>query len=118
VNVSVAYKHLRENIEYFHIKDMIKESGAIVPAGRGDARIRMLVSGGGRHSAGVTFLSVEPHLTAFDGLGQLQETELVFQHAYPSGEEAFGAAVTALKLILTEEGFLTKNSGGFEVWVR
>ena len=45
-------------------------------------------------------LTVEPHLTVFKGLDQLQDEALRHHGSYPDSRTAFHAAVTALREIL------------------
>ena len=65
-----AYKLLREHIAYFHIKDALA-AGAIVPPGRGEARIAEILSAHREYSKDDFFVSLEPHLQLFSGLNSL-----------------------------------------------
>ena len=48
-----------------------------------------------------TFLTMEPHLTVFDGLNKLSNLDdIKVQNAYATPEEAFDTAVAALRDIL------------------
>ena len=49
---------------------------------------------------GEVILTVEPHLTVFKGLDQLQDEQLKHHESYPDSRTAFHAAVTALREIL------------------
>ena len=53
---------------------------------------------------GEIVLSLEPHLTVFAGLDQLQDEKLEHKFTYPDSFAAFTAAVDALKKILTDIG--------------
>lgn len=64
-----AFDLLKDHIEYVHIKDA-KADGTIVPPGMGDTdypAILKKLKAMGRHF----FLSMEPHLTAFEGLSAI-----------------------------------------------
>ena len=98
-----VYPALREHIGYFHIKDALCCTGGVVPAGKGDGDIPFLLSDFARDHENV-MLTVEPHLKTFAGLtdtASIREDEYV----YASNNEAFDAAVSALKIIL-EQGAL------------
>ena len=47
-------------------------------------------------------LRVEPHLTVFAGLGDLQGEALTHHESYPDSRTAFHAACSALKDILAK----------------
>lgn len=88
---------------YLHIKDASFSDECVVPAGCGDGEIAKLIE---KMSAnvGVLLLTVEPHLTVFDGLNSLQNGEIKHRFSYNSPGEAFDAAVGGLKKILIDGG--------------
>ena len=95
-----AWDLLGDRVTYMHIKDALKD-GRVVPAGKGDGNLPILlkkyIENGGK---GVT---VEPHLSVFDGLASLEregEKTLIGEYQFPSKEAAFDAAVDALKAII------------------
>lgn len=95
-----AWEMLAPYIKYMHIKDAMAD-GSVVPAGFGVGNIptilKQYVANGGE------VLTLEPHLTVFEGLGELEHDEksVVGQEfKYPSQRAAFDAAVNALKDIL------------------
>lgn len=95
---------------YFHIKDVIHESGMLVPAGYGDGDIAGLVS----RIDGDTILTIEPHLKVFSGYAAIDGEEMKHRFQFSSNEEAFDAAVTALKKVLTDNGYVyDEKSGGY-----
>ena len=94
-----AYGMLKDSIEYFHIKDGFS-SGAIVPAGKGDARIEQILSAYAKEYGRDVFVSLEPHLLTFDGLRSLTEIELSNPYKYKDQHEAFADAVDKIKEIL------------------
>ena len=101
---------LHGRADYFHIKDVISETGELVPAGYGDGRIGELV---GRLPVDRdTVLTLEPHLKVFSGYSEFDESEMKNRFKFESNGEAFDAAVAALKKILLEAGY-TETEGGF-----
>lgn len=103
-DVLEAYELLKPYIAYVHIKDAVK-NGKIVPAGMGDGNIAEILT---RLKAGgyQGFLSLEPHLTEFAGLKELergQEASMV-EDKEMRGEEAFLRAFLALERVLRDVG--------------
>ena len=90
-----------DKTDYFHIKDVSLASGAIVPAGRGDGKIDELVK---RITSDKT-LTLEPHLTVFEGYSHIDKTELKHEYTFKNAAEAFDAAVAAIKGILVNAGY-------------
>ena len=72
------------------------ESGEIVPAGEGDGKIREIVKNA---RAGVT-MTLEPHLKVFEGYAAVDAHELKNKFSFKDNNEAFDAAVNALKKII------------------
>ena len=91
--------------EYFHIKDVIMESGALVPAGYGDGKIKELLA----RITDDKVLTLEPHLAVFDAYKSIDNTEMKHKFTYASANEAFDAAVTAIKGLLNEVGYKEEN---------
>ncbi len=91
---------LEPYIEYLHIKDAMPD-GYVVPAGCGIGYIPELLK---RYEAiGGCTLTLEPHLTVFDGFSQLEQpgdTTKINNYRYSSGKEAFRAAVVALRNLI------------------
>ena len=87
--------------KYFHIKDVKVESGALVPAGFGDGKIEELVA---RVTDDKT-LTLEPHLAVFEGYSSIDKTEMKHEYEFKDANEAFDAAVCALKKILVGAGY-------------
>lgn len=94
---------------YFHIKDVIMETGELVPAGYGDGAIPELVA---RIGESDKVLTLEPHLAVFDGYAEIDGTEMKNKFSYTTNDEAFDAAVSALKGVLAAQGFV-ETKGGF-----
>ncbi|MCD8056355.1 MAG: TIM barrel protein [Clostridiales bacterium] len=99
----VAYEMLADYITYMHIKDS-DVYGVVVPAGEGIGRIpETLRALDGRDEE--IILTLEPHLRVFRGLSELEGGERsIIGEAYSTSEEAFAAAVTALREIMSSLG--------------
>ncbi len=88
--------------DYYHIKDVIKSTGELVPAGLGDGDIAGLIDSlGGKNAV----LTIEPHLKVFDGYAKIDNTEMKNKFNFNTNREAFDCAVKALKKLLTEKGY-------------
>lgn len=94
---------------YFHIKDVIAETGEIVPAGFGDGRIAELIDR--IPTEGETVLTLEPHLKVFEGYAAIDRTEMKNKFHYETNEAAFDAAVQALQGLLADAGYRTAGGG-------
>ena len=97
-----AWALLKDRTDYLHIKDASAD-GTVVPSGYGIGQIEAVVKD--YLSRGGEVLTLEPHLMEFTGLKGLEEEEgrtplgsLRFR--YRDNNEAFDAAVHALKAIL------------------
>ncbi|MDY3724328.1 MAG: sugar phosphate isomerase/epimerase [Candidatus Borkfalkiaceae bacterium] len=97
---------LVDRTDYFHIKDVIRSTGELVPAGYGDGKIDKLIEMIGKRDV---VLSVEPHLAIFKGFAQIDKTEMKNKFTFSSNEEAFDAAVNSLKKVLNEAGYKEEN---------
>ena len=99
-DVLTAWEILAPYNEYLHIKDVAKDE-TIVPAGEGICQMAELIR---RYRAnGGAVMTLEPHLSVFDGFAALEkpdEKTNIASYRYASGREAFDAAATALKNIL------------------
>ena len=100
VNTLEAYDALHERITYMHIKDAFLSDGAVVCAGHGDGNVPEILRRLNAEREDEVILTVEPHLTVFKGLNDLQDEELKHHESYPDSRTAFHAAVQALKDIL------------------
>ena len=100
VNTLEAYDALHERITYMHIKDAFLSDGAVVCAGHGDGNVPEILRRLNAEREGEVILTVEPHLTVFKGLNDLQDEELKHHESYPDSRTAFHAAAQALKDIL------------------
>lgn len=102
---------LHDKMEYFHIKDVIAATGQIVPAGHGDGMIDTLIARIDPEKD--TVLTLEPHLRIFAGYAQIDNQEMKNKYTFENNEEAFDAAVSALKVLLEKNGYV-QTEGGFE----
>ncbi len=83
-----AYELLKDHIEYIHVKDAIKGSGKVVPAGFGDGNVKEILTK--LFADGFKgFLSIEPHLFDFDGFAGLERSGVKLP-AYEEGKKLTG----------------------------
>ena len=94
-----AYKLLREHIAYFHIKDALAQ-GAIVPPGKGDAKIASILSAHADYTREPFFVTLEPHLQTFSGLNALVGRTFENPYRYEDEKTAFADAVTKLRELI------------------
>lgn len=95
-----GYEAVKDYIEYIHIKDAF-DDGKIVVAGKGEGRIEDILRDFDKCTDKEVVLTLEPHLTVFDGLKNLSNMDdIKVQEAYETPEIAFDAAVVALREIL------------------
>ncbi|MDR0531009.1 MAG: Gfo/Idh/MocA family oxidoreductase [Oscillospiraceae bacterium] len=95
-----AYRMLKPYITYFHIKDYSIAGQAVVPAGQGDGHIAEILADYDSDHTGQLFLTLEPHLKLFEGLGGFDEEtrkKLEGGGAYATQAEAFRAAAAGMK---------------------
>ena len=93
-----AYELLKDYIEYFHIKDALY-AGAIVPAGKGEAKIKEILDTYRTHGK-ETFISLEPHLQTFSGLNALVGKTFDNPYKYENQQIAFEDAFAHLRRLL------------------
>jgi len=97
-----AYEILKADIAYIHVKDAIKGTGQVVPAGMGDGNVEAILKD--LYANGFKgFLSLEPHLFNFTGFAGLEKGESSIGNGPAkvlSGDEAFTLAHEFLKKIL------------------
>ena len=91
--------------DYFHIKDVIEATQQIVPAGYGDGKIDKLIA----DISDDKVLTLEPHLSAFVGYKNIDDTEMKHKFSFADSREAFDAAVKATKDILIKTGYKEIN---------
>lgn len=107
-----AMELLVDKTDYFHIKDLIAETGARTPAGYGSGMIDELVR---RIGDADCVMTLEPHLKLFKGYAEIDGAEMTSQFRYANSDEAFDAAVEGLKKVLAEQGYgYNEQAGGYE----
>jgi sugar phosphate isomerase/epimerase len=94
-----AYELLKKDIAYFHVKDALAQ-GAIVPAGKGDAKIKEILSAHRTYVHEDFFVSLEPHLQTFSGLNALVGRSFQNPYQYPDQKAAFSDAVLKFKELI------------------
>ena len=95
-----AWEMLHPYIKYMHIKDAL-ESGMVVPAGAGIGHVKEILDA--FRGQGGDCVTIEPHLTVFEGLRELEghDREIkVAEFNYPDADTAFDVACNALKVLL------------------
>ena len=107
-----AMELLHKRADHFHIKDVIRETGELVPAGEGDGMLHELVENIDV-DADEMVLTVEPHLAIFAGYAAIDDTEMKNKFHFETNAEAFDAAVSAIKGVLISSGYKEVN-GVFE----
>ncbi len=95
-----AYVLLQKDIAYFHIKDALFQ-GAVVPPGKGEAKIGAILEAHKAYAKESFFVSLEPHLQTFSGLNALVGRSFENPYQYEDAKTAFTDAVNKIKEILT-----------------
>lgn len=105
-----AIKKLFGTTDYFHIKDVIRETGELVPSGNGDGFIDGIIDmiTASRRD---TVMSIEPHLKVFSGASGTGDSQITGKYVYSSNKESFAAAVDGLKATLTKCGYTETADG-------
>lgn len=106
-DVIAALKKVGKRTAYFHIKDAIKGSGEIVPAGEGNGEIEKLIS----LVTGDKVFTLEPHLSLFTAYSAIDDTELKNRYHFATNDESFDFAVNALKNLLKKQGYKETADG-------
>ena len=109
-DVSAALIRLADRTDYYHIKDALYSDGEVVPAGLGDGKLKEVL--GCIHKD--TTLTLEPHLTVFEGYSHLEHTSRKVKYGYKTSREAFAVATEALRTLLSDEGFHEER----EKWIK
>ena len=98
-----------KNFGYFHVKDAIYDSQTIVPVGEGEADYHEMIKKVNEAVDGTVFMTIEPHLHVFDAFKDIDNTDLRGKYSFKSNREAFDFATSALKNLLTKEGYKEIN---------
>ena len=105
VDTLKAYDLLEDYIEYMHVKDALYKNGQVVPAGEGDGNVAEIIKKLAMKDERVITLTLEPHLTVFDGLKNLEcdeDTINAMTNSYSSFAEAFNVAANAMHKVAEE----------------
>lgn len=95
-----AWQLLKNRIKYLHIKDALK-NGKVVPAGAGIGAVKQILDE--YRAMGGCAVTIEPHLSVFDGLKDLEKAgnrTQIDEYCYESSDAAFDVACNALKALL------------------
>lgn len=103
-----AMDRLWDITEYFHIKDVVAETGELVPAGYGAGKIKELV----KRIDKDTVMTLEPHLAIFEGYKDIDGSEMKHKFLFEDSKAAFNCAVESLKTLLVECGY-TECDGSY-----
>lgn len=96
-----AYEMMKPYISYVHIKDALKQNGQVVPAGWGDGNVKAILEML-KASGYQGYLSLEPHLTDFNGFRNLEDGKAAEEKWKMDGVMAYRVALDALKGLLWE----------------
>ncbi len=110
VDMNEALSLMGSHAGYYHIKDAIYGTGAIVPAGDGDGKLSEMVERIDKD----TVLTLEPHLAIFSGYSHIDKSVMKHEHEYATAEEAFTVATQAIKNILKENGYIEEGNS----WIK
>ena len=101
VDTKKAWEIIKPYVKYLHIKDALAD-GNVVPTGKGIGNVKYILDE--FKKLGGNSVTVEPHLTVFAGLKDLEkegDTSVVGEvYKYSSNTEAFSAAVSALRELI------------------
>ena len=101
VDTLQAWELLKGYVKYLHIKDALAD-GSVVPAGKGIGNVEFILGDYIRN--GGDSVTVEPHLTVFAGLKDLEKEDdksvVGKVYKYATAKEAFSAAVSALRELI------------------
>ncbi len=99
-NTLEAWQLLKSRIRYLHIKDALAD-GSVVPAGCGLGAVKQILDD--YRANGGNALTIEPHLSIFEGLKGLEQSgnrSQVGKYCYGNSDAAFDAACNALRELL------------------
>ncbi|MBQ4071612.1 MAG: sugar phosphate isomerase/epimerase [Clostridia bacterium] len=99
------------NLAYLHIKDAEYKTQTILPAGEGEGRIGEVIDIVNDKSNEVVYLTLEPHLNAFEAYKTIDTHELRNTRVFATTRESFDFATNALKALLTKHGYKETEVG-------
>lgn len=97
VDPKKAYELQKDTITYFHMKDALFADGSVVSVGNGDGSVPAILEDVAKTRSDKVILTIEPHLTVFKGLENLQSEEVQYKESYSDSKTAFRAAVKAVR---------------------
>lgn len=100
-----------KSFAYLHIKDAVYETQTILPAGEGEGRIAEVIDMVNEKVDGEVMLTLEPHLSVFFAYKSIDDHELKGKYSFNSTREAFDFAASALKRLLTDNGYREDGNG-------
>ena len=98
-----------KNFGYFHVKDAFYDTQTIVPVGEGEACYEKMIKLAHEATDERIYMTLEPHLHVFDAFSDIDKGELRGKYSFRSNREAFDFAASALKALLTKEGYKEIN---------
>ncbi|MBO5221095.1 MAG: sugar phosphate isomerase/epimerase [Clostridia bacterium] len=102
VDTLEAWNELKDVVDYLHLKDA-RADGIVVPCGDGLGNVPYIL--GDFIDRGGRFATLEPHLANFASKKLLEKEEYkTCGYAYNDENDAFDAAVKAVKIIFEEKG--------------
>ena len=99
------------NLAYLHIKDAEYKTQTILPAGEGEGKIGEILDIVNERVEGDVYLTLEPHLNAFEAYKTIDTHELRNTRVFSSTRESFDFATNALKALLTKHGYKEIETG-------
>lgn len=96
-----AFNKLKDYIEYIHIKDAKSSDYTVTPAGFGDGRIKELIKALYDNNYD-GFITLEPHLSEFEGFASLENGASITTGKKMTGEEVLITAYNAVNKIILE----------------
>ena len=109
-----CYDLLKEHIEYYHIKDAVKEDKENVVCGTGQGKIEEILNDAIKNGY-EGFLTLEPHLVLFDSLKDLELEDvnnIIKEDKGLDGKSAYALQYNSLVNILKKIDFRLKTLGG------
>ena len=109
-----CYDLLKEHIEYYHIKDAVKEDKENVVCGTGQGKIEEILNDAIKNGY-EGFLTLEPHLVLFDSLKDLELEDvnnIIKEDKGLDGKSAYALQYNSLVNILKRIDFRLKILGG------
>lgn len=109
-----CYDLLKEHIEYYHIKDAVKEDKENVVCGTGQGKIEEILNDAIKNGY-EGFLTLEPHLVLFDSLKDLELEDvnnIIKEDKGLDGKSAYALQYNSLVNILKRIDFRLKTLGG------